>query len=55
MVDVLLVFLLPLLLKNLMPYVITFARGVWHRQGGQAEARFSRVIEHTTLSNYCWW
>ncbi|MEW5308389.1 MAG: hypothetical protein WDW38_000355 [Sanguina aurantia] len=55
MVDVLLVFLLPLLLKHLMPYLITFARALWHRQGGQAEPRFSRVIEHTTLSNYCWW
>lgn len=55
MVDVLLVFLLPLLLKNLMPYVITFARAVWHGQGGRAEVRFSRVIEHTMRNYYCWW
>ena len=54
MVDVLLCLLVPMLIRQLLPFLMDVANRIMKRDG-KPEHQFTRHVEHTTRSNYYWW
>ncbi|KAG2423696.1 hypothetical protein HXX76_015086 [Chlamydomonas incerta] len=51
--DMMFCLLVPLILKHLIPLLATLPSKLWKEKA--AAKTFTRIIEHTQRSSYCWW
>ena len=54
MVDVFLCLLVPMLIRQLLPFLMDVVNRLMRRDGKQ-EHQFTRHVEHTNRTNYYWW